>query len=161
MEPRFEILPEKKFAGKRLMMSFSGNRTRELWQTFMPRRKEITNSVGDELYSIEVYAPQFFDKFDPEAEFEKWAAVEVSGFENIPEDMETIVLPQGLYAVFLHKGPASDGAKTYRYIFDEWMPNSEYLIDQRPHSAVMGEKYKHEDPDSEEELWIPVKEKIK
>jgi AraC family transcriptional regulator len=30
-------------------------------------------------------------------------------------------------------------------------------LDQRPHVEVMGEKYKNNDPDSEEEIWIPIK----
>lgn len=125
----------------------------------MPRRKEIQNSIGAELYSIEVYPPLFYDNFNPDAEFEKWAAVEVNDFQSVPNEMERIVSPEGLYAVFIHQGAASEGPKTYQYIFAKWLPNSEFLFDNRPHFAVMGEKYKSEDPDSEEELWIPIKPK--
>lgn len=46
MEPRIETLNEKKFIGKRVIMSFSEDRTRELWQGFMPRRKEIKNCIA-------------------------------------------------------------------------------------------------------------------
>jgi AraC family transcriptional regulator len=159
MEPRIEILTEKRFAGKRVIMSFSGNKTGALWRNFMPKRKEIKNSVGTERYSIEVYPPVFFHNFDPDASFEKWAAVEVTDFLAIPEEMETITVPAGSYAVFIHKGPASDGPVTYSYIFEDWLPNSAYLLDDRPHFALMGEKYKNEDPASEEELWIPIKPK--
>jgi AraC family transcriptional regulator len=156
-EPRIEMLAEKKLVGKRMRMSFSGNKTFELWRSFMPRRKEIQNRIGTELYSAEVYPPQFFDRFDPEAEFEKWASVEVEDFDRVPDDMETLVFPSGLYAVFLHKGPASEGTRTYQYIFSTWLPHSAYQTDDRPHFAVMGEKYTNDDPDSEEEIWIPVK----
>jgi AraC family transcriptional regulator len=152
-------LSEKKLIGKRIPMSFSNNKTFELWRGFMPRKKEIKNNISSDLYSIEVYKPLFFEHFSPEAEFEKWASVEVTDFNKIPEGMETITLPGGLYAVFLYKGPASEGAKTYQYIFGTWLPNSDYLVDTRPHFALMGEKYKNEEPDSEEELWIPVKAK--
>jgi len=34
-------------------------------------------------------------------------------------------------------------------------------LDNRPHFEVLGEKYKNGDPESEEEIWIPVKEKAK
>lgn len=159
LQPRIETLPEKKLIGKRTRMSFSGNKTGELWRSFMPRLKEIQNSTGAELYSIEVYEPFFFSSFDPGKEFEKWAAIEVTNFDSVPRKMETITLLPGLYAVFLHKGAAAEGPKTYRYIFETWLPNSDFLIDDRPHFAVMGEKYKNDDPDSEEELWIPVKPK--
>ena len=156
MEPRIESSNEKKFAGKRLTMSFADNLTRELWQSFMPVRGEIANVVGTELYSMEVYPPGFFEAFDPNIKFEKWAAVEVTSFDNLPEGLETLTAPAGLYAVFLHRGPASEAIITYTYIFQTWLPASEYRLDNRPHFAVMGEKYKNEEPDSEEEIWIPV-----
>ena len=142
-------------------MSFSENKTRELWQEFMPQRTEIKNRVGPKLYSAEVYDPSFFNTFDPARLFEKWAVVEVSDFLTVPVGMETIVFPAGPYAVFLHKGPASTAPKTYRYIYNTWIPQSEYKIDVRPHFAVMGEKYKPESQDSEEEVWIPIKERPK
>ncbi len=138
-------------------MSFSDNKTFALWKSFMPRRSEIKNAVGTELYSIEVYRPGYFDDFNPGQSFERWAAVEVKDFGVIPDGMETLTSQEGLYAVFVHKGPASEGPKTYQYIFRTWLPNSGYLLDDRPHFAIMGEKHKQDDPDSEEELWIPVR----
>jgi AraC family transcriptional regulator len=159
MKPRIETLAQKRLIGKRMTMSLSDNKTLELWQSFMPRRKEIPNSIGTELYSIEIYAPSYWGNFDPNAEFEKWAATEVTDFQSIPDEMETITLPDGLYAVFLHTGPASTGPQTYEYIFRTWLPNSDFLLDNRPHLAVMGEKYKNEDPNSEEEIWIPIEPK--
>jgi len=159
MHPRIETLPEKKLVGKRIEMSFSDNKTLQLWQSFMPLRKTITNNIGLELYSVEVYQPHFFDHFDPGAVFEKWAAIEVKDFDVIPADMESLLVPNGLYAVFVHKGPASEGPKTYQYIFETWLPNAAFLLDNRPHFALMGEKYKNNDPTSEEELWIPIKPK--
>jgi AraC family transcriptional regulator len=141
------------------MMSLSVNKTRELWQNFMPRRKEIQNKIGTELYSIEIFTPSYWNEFDPHAEFEKWAAVEVTDFRSIPDEMETITLPEGLYAVFLHKGLASSGPETSEYIFRIWLPNSDFSLDNRPHLAVMGEKYKNDDPNSEEDIWIPIRPK--
>ena len=154
---RTEVLAEKKLVGKSLRMCFTDIKTPELWQAFMPRRNEIKNSIGQELYSAEVFSDGHFADFDPAKEFDKWALVEVADFDSVPDDMETLVFPDGLYAVFLHTGPASEAAKTYEYIFRDWLPGSGYTLDNRPHFAVMGEKYKRESPDSEEEIWIPVR----
>jgi AraC family transcriptional regulator len=159
LHPGIVMLSEKKLVGKQIRMSFSDNKTVELWKSFMPRRKEIINSTGSELYSIEMYEPGFFTNFDPQREFYKCAAVEVTDFDFIPDGMEKILFPAGLYAVFPYKGPASLAAKTYEYIFRAWLPDSDYLVDDRPHFAVMGERYKYEGPDSEEEIWIPTKMK--
>lgn len=155
--PRFEILPEKTLVGLHVRMSFAENRTRELWQSFMPRRKEITNVVNTYLYSVEQYDPHFFDSFNPATEYVKWAAVEVSDADHVPGNMEVLVVPPGLYAVFIHQGTASKAVETYGFIFRTWLPSSSYMVDDRPHFALMGDKYKNDDPDSEEEIWIPVK----
>jgi AraC family transcriptional regulator len=158
MTPRIATIPEKKLVGKRVRMTLSANRTSELWQSFMPRRKEIRNKLNTDLISAEVYDPDLdFKDFDLTTEFEKWAAVEVSALEDVPENMETLTLTGGLYAVFLYKGAANEFESTFRYIFGTWLPASEYSLDNRPHFEIMGENYKGNDPTSEEEIWIPVK----
>ena len=157
MEPRIEISREIKVIGKKMMMSFSLNTTFELWKGFMPGRKEIQNAIGTNFYSIQIYSPLFFDNFNSNTQFEKWAAIEVSDFETIPPEMEAFVLPGGLYAVFLYHGAASQAEQTFQYIFGTWIPNSGYSLDNRPHFEILGKKYKNEDPDSEEEIWIPIK----
>lgn len=157
MLPLIKTLTEKKLIGHSIEMSFIENKTFQLWSGFMPKRKEIKNSIGPNLYSLEVYNENHFDNFDPNESFQKWAAVEVSDYENVPEEMKTLIVPGGLYAVFLHLGPATEAHKTYHHIFAEWLPNSEYTVDERPHFAVMDHKYKKDDPESEEEIWIPIK----
>ena len=160
IEPRIEILAEKKLVGKRTKMTFSNDRTFELWKSFMPQRKEIKNKSTTDLFSMQVYNESFdFKNFNQETEFEKWAAVEVSDLDTIPDKMEFYILTGGLYAVFIHKDAAGTGPKTFQYIFETWLPGSDYVLDNRPHFEILGEKYKNEDPDSEEEIWIPVKPK--
>jgi AraC family transcriptional regulator len=159
MNQRIEVLTQKKLIGLRMRMSFANNKTADLWRSFMPRRKEIQNSAGTDLFSVQFYAPQFFDHFDPTREFDKWAAMEVTDFTNVPEGMETFILPEGTYAVFLYKGAASAGAEAFQYILGTWLPSSGYCLDERPHFEVLGKNYKNEDPDSEEEIWIPIKTK--
>ena len=158
MQPRIETIGNKKLIGKRLSMSLHNNKTNELWRSFMPLRKEIKNNISTELYSIQVYDDSYFNGFNPNTEFEKWAAIEVRDFDSVPDEMETYLLPGGLYAVFLYKGSGTDN-RIFQYIFTTWLPSSDYLLDNRPHFEILGEKYKNEDPDSEEEIWIPVKPK--
>ncbi|MCP2027302.1 AraC family transcriptional regulator [Flavobacterium sp. HSC-32F16] len=157
MEARIETLTEKKLIGKYIDMSFIENKTFQLWSSFMPKRKDIKNTIDNNLYSLEVFSPDHFDNFDPAKTFQKWAAVEVENLEHVPPRMETLIVPDGLYAVFVHYGPVSEGHKTYHSIFAEWLPKSAYIVDDRPHFAVMDHKYKKDDPDSEEEIWIPIK----
>lgn len=154
MQPEIKILSEKKLIGKRLKMSFAENHTPELWRSFMPRRNEITNKLNNDLISMQIYESGFL----PNAIFEKWATVEVSNFDIIPDEMEAFTLQAGLYAVFFYKGLSTDNS-IFQYIFGDWLPSSEYELDNRPHFEILGEKYKNNDPSSEEEIWIPIKSK--
>jgi AraC family transcriptional regulator len=138
-------------------MSLANNTTGELWRSFLPRRREIQNSVTAELFSMQVYE-HAVDVGNPYQEFEKWAAVEVTDVDTIPDGMETFVLPGGLYAVFHYQGSSTD-TTIFHYIFGTWLPNSNYVLDTRPSFEILGERYKNEDPNSEEDIWIPIRPK--
>ncbi len=156
--PRIETPSQKKLIGKKLAMSFANNRTPELWRSFMSRRNEIQNAVSTDLFSVQYYGNiNPFEDFNPEAIFEKWATIEVTDFNNIPTGLEVFTLEEGLYAVFDYRG---NSPEIFQYIFKNWLPNSGYELAYRPHFEILGEKYKNNDPDSEEEIWIPIQKKL-
>jgi len=161
MQPTIVHLKEKKLVGYSCKMNFTENKTSQLWKSFMPRLKEIKNKISTDLFSVQVYDAGYdFNQFDPSKQFTKWAAAEVSGFDEVPENMERIIINASLYAVFLHKGSNTDNS-TFQYIFQNWLPNSkQYVLDQRPHFEMLGKKYINNDQLSEEEIWIPIKLKI-
>lgn len=156
MQPRIEQLQQKKLVGHRLKMSIANNKTGELWGGFGPKIKDIKNRLTSDKLSLQVYDASYHQNFNPTNEFEKWALVEVSSFDEVPKDMERFTLTAGEYAVFDYKGSSSN-TRIFQYIFMKWLPNSEYQLDNRPHFEVLGEKYRNNDPTSEEEIWIPIK----
>lgn len=158
MKPRIEILKQKKLVGLNMKLSLANYNIVTLWKRFGPRRKEITNNLTSDLISLAIYTPNHFKDFNPTNEFERWATVEVSDFDEVPSGMDTFELQGGLYAVFDYKGLNTDNA-IYRYIFEGWLPNSVYKLDHRPHFEMLGAKYKNNDPDSEEEIWIPIQKR--
>ncbi|XZF15805.1 GyrI-like domain-containing protein [Chitinophagaceae bacterium MMS25-I14] len=161
MQPRIETIPAKKLIGQYVHMTMADNKTRELWQGFMPRRKEIKNAVGNDLISMQIYDPALkMEDFTMQTPVDKWAAAEVNDYNAVPDGMRTFDLPGGLYAVFFYKGAASAGGAMFQYIFAEWLPSSGYTLDNtRPHFEILGAKYKNDDPESEEDIYIPVKRK--
>lgn len=160
MEVRIEELPQTLLVGKSLRMSLVNNKTSTLWRSFMTEKSVITNAVGTDLYSIQVYDEiQYFKNFNPETEFTKWVAIAVENQSEIPNEFSPFTIESGLYAVFQHKGAISEFARTIAYIFSQWLPKSEYELDDRPHFELLGKKYKNNSPDSEEEVWIPIKKK--
>ncbi|HJS00014.1 MAG TPA: GyrI-like domain-containing protein [Flavobacterium sp.] len=159
MKPRITFLSEKKLIGYKQNMNYAIYNPALVWQSFMPRKKEIMNAIGTDLFSVQLYPEYFWEKFNPTKDFEKWAAIEVTDFHTIPANMNTLVIPNGWYAVFDYKGDASDAADFFSSIFNTWLPNSDYLLDNRPHFEILGKKYKKDDPNSEEEIWIPIRSK--
>lgn len=158
MNPRIEKLKEKKLIGFNVKMSLTNNKTGQLWGRFGPKIKEIKNRVNEDKISMQIYEPSYYQEFSPNKEFEKWATVEVENFNNIPDEMKSFTLKEGLYAVFNYKGSSSDNS-IFQHIFWKWLPNSPYQVDDRPHFEVLGKEYKNNDPNSEEEIWIPIIEK--
>lgn len=159
MTPKIVTLEEKKLVGFSAEMSLMDNKTQELWKGFRQRSKEILNRSSDDFISLQEYPANYFQEFSPVKKYVKWACVEVEDFDSVPEGMSTLVLEGGLYAVFNYKGTAQNAQTFFQYIYGEWIPNSDYNLDDRPHFEVLGAKYKNNDPNSEEEVWIPIKAK--
>ena len=156
MEPRIEKLSKKRLVGISMTMSVMNNKTGQLWGQFGPKTREIPNRISKDKISMQVYPQEYFNFFNPEAEFEKWATVEVGDFNSVPKGMKTFILEEGLYAVFDYKGLSTDNA-IFQYIFFQWLPHSNYVLEDRPHFEVLGPNYRNNDPESEEEIWIPIK----
>jgi len=156
-DPQIVELSPKQLVGMSLEMSRSEDRTGELWAAFMPRRSEVEHRSTEEFISMQVYPSGPEQIADLAQKFTKWAVVEVSRFDRVPEGMATYTLQSGTYAVFEHNGPASD-LSTVMYIFGEWLPNSdEYVLDDREHFEVLPPDYDARDPNAREHFWIPVK----
>ncbi len=122
----------------------------------MPLRSVISDTVGQTLYSVNVYSGGYFDHYNPNSEFEKWAAMEVNHVYTLPEGMEALILQPGVYAVFHYKGNSNNHV-IYRYIYTDWLPRSGFVLDGRPHFEMLGEKYKNSSADSEEDIFIPIR----
>ena len=158
MFSRIEKIQDKILVGQNLKMSLANNKTPQLWKGFMQQRKEILNAANTNLYSIQVYDPSLnFKNFSPQVIFTKWAAVQVTEHTTTPKGMMPYILKGGTYAVFIHRGKATAFHRTMEYIFGVWLPKSGYVLDKRPHFEVLGEKYRNDSEDSEEEVWIPIK----
>jgi len=157
MKFRIETIDDKLMIGRHEKMSFADNKTMELWQGFMKSRKDITGRIDNRYYSMQIFNSKFdYSRFNPATTFAKWAVVEVKDFSTIPEGMDAYTLRGGTYAVFEHVGPAITFGISLQYIFEQWLPNSEYEVDDRVHFEILPEDYNPTDENATEEIWIPV-----
>ena len=155
MKPILKVFPASKFIGKKITISYSNYSVATLWSSFMPRRIEIKNRLGSDVFSIQINPEGF--AFQLHEKFEKWAMVAVSDFNFVPDGMDTLTIEEGLYAVFTYTGDAKNAATFFDAIYNLWLPNSEYETENRPQFEILGSKYKQNSPDSEEEIWIPIR----
>ncbi len=90
------------------------------------------------------------------------AASLVEKIEDVPDGLESAVIPAQKYAVFTHKGVIGTIGKTFVYIYKEWLPNSKLELasdfnlqwyDER--FTVKGEMGQSED--CEVDILIPIK----
>lgn len=158
--PEIQTIAPKLCLGRHLTMSLANNRVGELWRTFMPETGSIQNRLNKDIISTQVYEKDYFNQFDPNKTFEKWAVVELAETpSNIVDGHSILEIPGGLYAVFHYKGLSTD-TSIFQYIYGEYLPQSEFELDARPHFEVLGERYKNNDPESEEDIYIPIKRKL-
>ncbi len=81
--------------------------------------------------------------------------VDIAEEDNLTK--QTII--GGNYAKFIHEGTYDDFKETYSYIFNEWLPESEFQIDDKPCFEV----YLNRDPrktkpeNLKTEVYIPIK----
>lgn len=157
-QPDIVEIKTKKLVGIKVITSLADDKTSLLWKRFMQSRDAIKNNINEDLFSVQLYSEEFIKgEFDSQTVFEKWAAMEVYDFTIIPKGLQQLEIPAGLYAVFTHQGTAKEFAETSKAIFAEWLPSSDYSLDDRPHFEVLGEEYKGpENPASREKIWIPV-----
>jgi AraC family transcriptional regulator len=153
IQPEIVNLPPIRLMGVRKRLNLFKYDVAPLWGQLIPLVKGGSTAL---FYSVSVYDPGYFENFSPEHFFEKWAAVESA--EQPKEPLEEIRLEGGLYAVFPFKGKSTD-QRIFHYIYGEWLPQSPYILDEKPHFEVLGENYKPGSEDAEEEIFIPIKVK--
>lgn len=153
--PRLIILEPMKLVGLCREMSQVSDETSLLWREFSARRAEVTNRASNDSISLRVYPEDVAQIFDPTARIYRWAAVEVRDFETIPDGMTAWTTAGGLYAVFVHQGPATD-LSTFEFIFGEWLPESDFDLDHREHFEILPAAYRPLDPQAREEICVPI-----
>jgi len=150
---RIEIIESKKLIGFSILTSFQEDKTPIVWRQFMLRRNEISNRISNQLFSLQIYP----ENFTPDKSFRKYALTEVSDFDNIPNDFETFQLKSGKYLVFNYTGKSENGPEIFRYIFQNFIPENQLEVDNRPHFEIFGDNYNPNSDSAEEEIWIPIK----
>jgi AraC family transcriptional regulator len=161
MEPTYINVPEKHYVGVAgtfisVLSPEKNNMTiiPALWQRYIPRAQAIPNRKSPVDVGVCAAVPDAERKHPEECFY--MAGTEVSSLAEIPEGMTGRSVPEGNYAVFIHKGKLDTIEHTMRYIYGSWLPRSGKKLRQAPDLEVYGPKFKLNQDDSELEIQIPI-----
>lgn len=120
-----------------------------LWEVFNNRYKDIKQKNNSMLcYGI------CDGEMDSEGRFYYIACAQVDSFEDVPEGMDTKVVPKGRYLVYTYRGALKDLGEFYNDMFSKFIPTSGYEIDNRPQLELYDERFMS---NGEFDIYVPVK----
>lgn len=123
------------------------------WKYFESNISSIQNRIKPEKY----YQMQTWSFNNNKETISFFIALEVENINEIPVCFSAKKLPKQKYLKFLHKGYANEVGLTYQYIYDEWLPDSEYRLPYFYNFEYYGDLHKGPcDKDSISEIYIPV-----
>jgi AraC-like DNA-binding protein/predicted transcriptional regulator YdeE len=88
--------------------------------------------------------------------FQYYAGVEAQDPSDLPQEIETVGIPQNTYALFTHRGSITEIERTYDLIYGNWLPLSTYSPTMDLDIIVVDDRFKGLSPDSEIDILIPI-----
>ncbi|MBN2867186.1 MAG: GyrI-like domain-containing protein [Flavobacteriaceae bacterium] len=131
--------------------------TGQLARQFMPRIGEVKHRKDNFKLSLQKYSNFNISEFNPNQTFQKWIGVEVDSLQFISEHMEALTIDAGKYLVINFEGTVEAFVSFWQDIHFNWLPNSGFELDNRPHFERLGTDYNPNQAVNKEEIWIPVK----
>lgn len=121
----------------------------DVWERFGPYMGTVPTETGWYAYGVCM--------IDSDGTFTYVAGVEVERVDELPDEMTSVLVPAGRYAVFAHRDSISTIRETLDAIFETWQPNTPYEVLRTP----LFERYEQEfDPLTGKggvEIWVPIK----
>jgi predicted transcriptional regulator YdeE/predicted enzyme related to lactoylglutathione lyase len=153
MKPAFTIVGELRKTS--LQDNFINGTVPKLMNEFFAAR---VNEVRHRINAPEFYGILDFSEEGPNSGRFSWiAGVEVSTLDDIPQGMMSKNYPTLLYAIITHRG-TSDLSKVFDYMYQTWLPQSEYESAGPFSFQFHGQHYRGPfDPESEVDVCFPVR----
>jgi AraC family transcriptional regulator len=156
-EPRFENLGFLALAG--LAKRYTPDKLSFIpvqWAELRNQLGYFHGRVGDKSYGV------WSDVLSGGGVFMYFTGVAVGEYAPIHPSLSRIQVEPQRYAVFAHRGPASEIRRTMDAIIGEWLPRSGRQHarpnDQAPDLIeVYGENYDPEKGTGDIEVWLPIK----
>jgi AraC family transcriptional regulator len=157
LQPEIITLPKIQLAGFPTFFKETddGRIIGELWVKFLKEMPRLTNRIVPERY----YQVQYWSANEELGGWFFLIAVEVGDMENIPPLFSAKLITSARYLRFVHRGLPNRVGDTYKYIYNQWLPNTDYRLPHPFNFELCGDRYKGPDnEDSESDIFIPIGE---
>lgn len=154
--PEVVKLPEKVIVGSSYFIS-GDLRKLDLtkhWKAFL----KMIDSIDNKVTPLHSYQIQFWSENQILEGMHFFLGVEVASMKGISPEFVVKVIPKGKYLKFIHSGLSRNVGFTYRYIYDEFLPDTDFQLSQPFNFEYYGDDYESAENDSSESyIFIPVK----
>lgn len=123
------------------------------WRLFTNESPFIQDKIQPERF----YQIQYWSESQDLGGLNFFIGMEVKKIENIAPQFVVKIIPKGKYLRFIHKGLANKVGYTYKYIYNQYLPETSYKLIYPFNFELYGEKclgpYNEQ---SESEIYIPI-----
>jgi len=124
------------------------------WTAFLKMMDAINNKVEP----VHSYQIQFWSEDQMLEGMHFFLGVEVHSIKDLSPEFVVKIIPQGSYLKFIHKGLSKNVGYTYRYIYEEFLPDTEFQLSKPFNFEYYGANYiSATNEDSESHLFIPIR----
>ncbi len=153
--PELVELPEKILVGISFFISDDSkiNDLSNEWNRLISEAHTIKHKTTPELY----YQVQYWSNNQELGGLYFFTGTEVTRIEDLNPLFVVKTIPKGNYLKFIHRGFSNQVGYTYKYIYTQFLPDTNYRLTKPFNFEYYGPNYKGAYSDeSESEIYIPV-----
>lgn len=123
------------------------------WGQFTQEVHTIKNRLQPERF----YQVQYWSEEQELGGLYFFIGVEVSNINEVQPQFVVKIIPNARYLCFIHKGLANKVGYTYKYIYNQFLPGTDYKLTKPFNFEYYGKKcLGPNNPESESEIYIPI-----
>lgn len=119
------------------------------WQRFVSYLGRIPQQKSTDTFGV-VY------NTDDAGNMDYLSGVEVRDLSQPPRELSCLRLPERKYAVFFHPGHISTVRSSWNYIWNEWLPRSQFQLADAPVLEHYDARFDPQTGSGGVELWVPL-----
>jgi len=135
--------------------TMKNNNIPNLWNSF---NFQVCGNVAAAVQGVALGICYYVDfaEMNEDTPFTYLAGVEYPNDLPVPEGLESREVPAAEYAVFEHVGSLDTLNETYKAIYNNWLPDSEYRRRATDDFELYDKRFKYGLEDSVMEIWVPI-----